>query len=100
MGDHAHFHFFMAGIYTFLAAALLCVAAWSLLRRGARAGWYAILFTLLFGGATDLSAAATIFPHGFPPDSIPLGLFLYSYVPALGSALVISYRPIFGREAA
>jgi len=90
----------MAGIYTFLAAALLCVAAWSLLRRGARAGWYAILFTLLFGGATDLSAAATIFPHGFPPDSIPLGLFLYSYVPALGSALVNSYRPILGLEAA
>ena len=100
VGDHARFHFFMAGVYAFVAGVLLGVVAWTLLRAGSRIGWYAVLFTLVFGGAFELVAGSTIFAHGFPPHSIPLGLFLYSYVAALGSALLISFRPIFRPEAA
>ena len=99
-GNHARFHFFMAGAYAFVAGVLLGVVAWTLLRTGSRIGWYAVLFTLVFGGAFELLAGTTIFAHGFPPHSIPLGLFLYSYIAALGSALVISYKPIFRQEAA
>lgn len=92
---HASFHFFMAGAYTLVAAVLLGVVAWALLRKGNRIGWYAVLFTLLFGAAFELVARTTIFPHGTPPRSIPAGLLLYSYIVALGSALLISYRPVF-----
>jgi hypothetical protein len=99
VGDHSRFHFFMAGAYTLVAAVLLLVVAWTLLRRGQRAGWFAILLTFLLGGAFELVAGTTIFPHGFPGRSIPLGLFLYAYLAALGSALWISYRPIFGKAS-
>ncbi len=95
VGAHARFHFFMAGAYAFVAAVLLGVVAWTLLRSGYRIGWYAVLFTLIFGGAFEVVAGASILTHGFSPHSIPLGLFLYSYIAALGSALVISYWPIF-----
>ncbi len=95
LSDHAQFHFFMAGIYTAVAAVLLGVVAWCLLRSGSRAGWFAVLFVFLFGGAFEVVAGTTIFPHGIPPRSIPLGLALYAYIAALGGALVISYRPIF-----
>ena len=92
---HASFHFFMAGAYTLVAAVLLVVVAWTMLRKGDRMGWYTILFTLLFGAAFELVARTTIFPHGTPPRSIPAGWLLYSYIVALGSALLISYVPLF-----
>ena len=97
---HAHFHFLMGGIYTFVGAVLLGVVAWTLLRTGSRSGWYAILFALVVGGSIELWAASTIFPHGFPPHSIPLGLFLYAYIPAFACALAISYQPIFRSKSA
>jgi hypothetical protein len=96
---HAHFHFLMGGIYTFVGAVLLGVVAWTLLRTGSRSGWYTILFALVVGGSMELWAASTIFPHGFPPQSIPLGLFLYAYIPAFACALAISYQPIFRSKA-
>lgn len=95
LGEHPRFHFFMGGVYTFVGAVLLGVVAWTLLRTGSRGGWYAILFGLVLGGGLELLAANTIFPHGFPPRSIPLGLSLYAYIPAFASALAISYGPIF-----
>lgn len=98
--SHARFHFFMGSVYTLVGAVLLGVVAWTLLRTGSRAGWYALLLALVLGGGFELLAASTIFPHGFRPRSIPLGLFLYAYIPALASALAISYRPIFRHEAA
>jgi hypothetical protein len=97
---HAHFHFLMGGMYTLVGAVLLGVVAWTLLRTGSRIGWYAILFALVLGGGMELFAASTIFPHGFPPKSIPLGLFLYAYIPAFACALAISYQPIFRRTSA
>lgn len=97
---HAHFHFLMGGIYTFVGAVLLGVVAWTLLRTGSRSGWYAILFALVVGGSIELWAASTIFPHGFPPRSIPVGLFLYAYIPAFACALAISYQPIFRSKSA
>ena len=60
----------------------------------------ALLFALVLGGSMELLAASTIFPHGFPPQSIPLGLFLYAYIPAFACALAISYEPIFRRKLA
>jgi len=98
--SHARFHFLMGGMYTFVGAVLLGVVAWTLLRTGSRIGWYAILFALVLGGSMELFAASTIFPHGFPPQSIPLGLFLYAYIPAFACALAICYQPIFRRTSA
>lgn len=98
--DHVRFHFLMAGVYTFVGAVLLGVVAWTLLRARSRGGWYAILFGLVLGGGFELLAASTVFPHGFSPRSIPLGLFLYAYIPAFTSALAISRRPIFRPETA
>jgi hypothetical protein len=97
---HAHFHFLMGGMYTFVGAVLLGVVAWTLLRTGSRIGWYAILFALIVGGSMELWAASTIFLHGFPPQSIPLGLFLYAYIPAFACALAICYQPIFRSNSA
>jgi hypothetical protein len=98
--DHLRFHFLMGGVYTFVGAVLLGFIAWTLLRTGRRGGWYAILFGLVLGGGFELLAASTIFPHGFLPRSIPLGLFLYGYIPAFASALAISRRPIFRPKTA
>ena len=92
---HGSFHFFMAGVYTLVAGVLLAVVAWTMLRKGDRIGWYSILFTFLFGAAFEVVARITIFPQGTPPRSIPAGYLLYSYIVALGSALLISYRPLF-----
>jgi hypothetical protein len=97
---HARYHFFMAGVYTFVAAVLLIVVGWTLLRTGTRSGWYAICFALVLGGTFELLAATFIFPHGFPPASIPLGLYVYAYIPAFGAALAISFRPVFRKQAA
>ncbi|MBI3971542.1 MAG: hypothetical protein HY332_09655, partial [Chloroflexi bacterium] len=55
---HARIHFFMAGINALVVAVLLSVVAHTLLREGRRAGWYAVLFALLFGGAFELVAGA------------------------------------------
>lgn len=96
---HARFHFLMGGIYTLVGAVLLGVVAWTLLRTGSRVGWYAILFALVLGGSMELFAASTIFPHGFRPQSIPLGLFLYAYIPAFACALAICYQPTFRRTS-
>ncbi len=85
----------MAGAYTLVAAVLLTLMAWTMLRKGDRIGWYAVLFTFLFGTAFELVARTTIFPHGTPPRSIPAGWLLYSYIVALGSALLVSYRSVF-----
>jgi hypothetical protein len=94
-GGHASFHCFMAGAYTLAAGVLLALVAWTMLRNGNRIGWYAVLLTFLCGTAFEVVARTTIFPHGIPPRSIPAGLILYSYIMALGSALLISYVPLF-----
>ncbi len=95
VADHARFHFFMAGAYVFVAAFLIAFVAWRLLRQGSRTGWYALLVAFLFGTALEAVAGTTIFPHGIPPRSIPLGLALYAYIAAFGGALIVSYQPIF-----
>lgn len=40
--------------------------------------------------------AVTLF-HGFPPSWV-MGLVIYAYPLAWASALIISYRPIFGSK--
>ena len=101
---HAQTHFFMAGVYALIGLVLLSTIARTLLREGRRAGWYAILFALLVGGASDLVIGALWFGHGSPLYSLlggrVLGFgweFLYIYFIAWIAALVISYQPIFGR---
>src|SRR5262245_50284432 len=101
---HARTHFFMAGVYALIGLALLCMIARTSLRDGRRAGWYAVLFALLAGGASDLITGALWFGHGSPIYRLlggqVLGLgweFLYVYFVAWIAALAIAYPPIFGR---
>ena len=63
---HARIHFFMAGVYALVGLVLLCTIARTSLREGRRAGWYAILFALVAGGAADLVTGALWFGHGSP----------------------------------
>src|SRR5262249_7397675 len=96
--------FFMAGVYALVGLVLLCVIARTSLREGRRAGWYAILFALIAGGASDLTAGALLYGHGSPLYRLlggqVLGFgweFLYVYFAAWIAALVIAYPPIFGQ---
>lgn len=100
---HARLHFFMAGVYTFIGMVLLCVLARTLLREGRRSGWYALLFALIVGVGFDLGMGGLWFQHGSPLYEVfgePIQGFgwevLYAYPVAWITALVISYRPIFG----
>ena len=101
---HARIHFFMAGVYALIGLGLLCTVARTLLREGRRAGWYATLFALIAGGASDLVSGALWFGHGSPLYRLlggqVLGFgweMLYVYFVAWIAALVISYQPIFGK---
>ena len=100
---HAQVHFFMAGIYTVVGLFLVSVIARTLLREGRRAGWYAVLFALVFGGGSDLIAGAFLYSHGSPVYEVFTGVMsqgfgweaLYTYFVAWAAALAVSYRPIF-----
>jgi hypothetical protein len=75
------------------------------LREGRRAGWYAVLFALLFGGGFEIIAGAFFYSHGFPLYQVFTGVppqgfgweALYAYFIAWGAALLISYKPIFAK---
>ena len=99
---HARIHFFMAGIYALIGLVLFATVARTLLREGRRAGWYAVLFALIAGGAADLITGALWFGHGSPLYNLLGGQilgfgweFLYVYFVAWIAALAIAYRPIF-----
>ncbi len=100
---HAQVHFFMAGIYTVVGLFLLSVIARTLLREGRRAGWYAVLFALVFGGGFDLIGGSFLYSHGLPIYEIFTGVmsqgfgweYLYTYFVAWAAALALSYKPIF-----
>jgi hypothetical protein len=82
---HARVHSLMAGVYALLAALLLVVIAWTLLREGRRAGWYGAL-----GGVARWRRAG-------PPGQRSEGRSLPARVPAQfasrGSrALQLHYR--------
>lgn len=101
---HARIHFFMAGVYALIGLVLLSTIARTSLREGRRAGWYAVLFALLVGGAADLVTGALWFGHGSPLYRLLGGQilgfgweFLYVYFVAWIAALVIAYQPIFGK---
>jgi len=96
--DHARIHLFMAAIYTFIGAGAMVVIAHTLLRAGKRAGWFAVFVALIVGSSFEVYGAITIVAHGLPPDSIPMGLSLYVYSIAWGSALVITFQPEFIRR--
>jgi hypothetical protein len=105
---HAQVHFFMAGIYTLVGLFLLSVIARTLLREGRRAGWYAVLFALAFGGGSDLIAGSFLYSHGLPIYEFFTGVmsqgfgweYLYTYLVAWAAGLALSYKPIFaGRKA-
>jgi hypothetical protein len=100
---HAQIHFFMAGIYTLVGLFLLSVIARTLLREGRRAGWYAVLFALVFGGGFDLIAGSFLYSHGMPIYEIFTGAtsqgfgweYLYTYFVAWAAALALSYKSVF-----
>jgi hypothetical protein len=103
---HAQIHFFMAGIYTIVGLLLLSVIARTLLREGRRAGWYAVLLALVFGGGFDLIGGAFMYSHGLPVYEVFTGVMrqgfgweaLYTYFVAWGAALSISFKPIFAKR--
>ena len=103
---HARLHFFMAGIYTLIGMVLLGVIARTLLKEGRRAGWYALLFALLFGGGSDLVMGGLWFQHGSPLYAL-LGesvqgfgwQFLYTYFVLWIAALVLSYPAVFRKAS-
>jgi len=99
---HARIHFFMAGIYAIIGLILLGVIARTLLKEGRRAGWYALLFTVVVGGGIDLIMGGLWYQHGSPLYFMerPLGFgweFFYVYLVAWVAALVLSYKPIFAK---
>jgi hypothetical protein len=99
---HARIHFFMAGIYALIGLILLGVIARTLLKEGRRAGWYALLFAFVVGGGFDLIMGGLWYQHGSPLYLVerPLGFgwqFLYLYLVAWITALVISWKPIFAK---
>ena len=91
---HIRYHIFMAGIFTIVAGIMIAIVAATQLRQGKRMGWVAILVALLVGGGFELSGAAGMLYHGFPP-TWALGLGIYAYPLAWASALAISYWPVF-----
>lgn len=93
--NHPRYHFFMSAIYTFIGAGALVVIAHTLLCEGRRVGWLAVLAAFFVGTSFEVYSGITIFGHGLPPDSIPLGFALYAYMVAWGSALVVSFQPVF-----
>jgi hypothetical protein len=95
---HARTHFFMAGVYTLIGLGTLCVVAYTLLRQGRRTGWFTLLGALSIGGITELVVGGIWFPHGSPVyGAVGFGWqFLYIYLLAWGSALVIAYPAVFG----
>jgi hypothetical protein len=103
---HARVHFAPAGVYALIGLGLLCVVAHTLLRRGERAGWFAVLAALVLGTASEVLAGSVWFQHGAPwlppTDGVVRGFgweWLYLYPVAWLAALVIAYRPIFTRHA-
>jgi hypothetical protein len=104
ISPHAKLHFFMAAIYTLIAMVLILFIAWTGLLHGRRSAWYVILGVLLVGGGAELLAGACIFQHGSPIYAlfdIPISGFgweYYEYLITWPSALVVSFRPIFGKS--
>ena len=103
--DHSRVHFFMAGVYALIALALIVFIAWTGLLHGQRTAWFAIFGAYIVGGAAELLAGSFIFQHGFPlyaPFGTPIRgynwQFLYMYLVAWPVALVVSFRPIFGKR--
>ncbi len=101
---HSRIHFFMAGIYAILGLILLGVIARTMLSEGRRAGWYALLFTVIVGGGIDLVMGGLWYQHGSPLylKESPLGFgweFFYVYLIAWTAALIISYKPIFAKAS-
>jgi hypothetical protein len=94
VGVHMRYHFYMAGVYALVAAALISLVAWTLLREGRREGWFAVLFALIIGGGFEITGAAGTLFHGFPP-SWAVGLVIYAYPLAWATALAISFQPVF-----
>jgi hypothetical protein len=102
---HAKIHFFMAAVYSLIALALILFIAWEGLLRGRRTAWYVILGVLIVGGGLELMAGRFIYQHGSPIYA-PFGIsiigfgweYLYLYLIAWTGALVVSFRPIFGKS--
>ena len=103
---HARIHFIMAGIYAIIGLGLLVWTGRTFLRAGSKHAWYMLLGALLIGGGLDLVLGGSLYQHGSPLYAL-LDIqeregfgwqFLYLYIVAWASALVISYRPIFAAD--
>ncbi len=104
---HARLHWLMAGVYSLIALALILFIAWDGLQQGRRTAWYALLGALIIGGGSELLAGRFLYQHGSPIWLLfgvrePIGFgwdALYLYIVSWTAALVVSFRPIFGRSS-
>ncbi len=95
---HARVHAFMAAIYAVIGVALFVVMAGTMLRKGSRLAWGALLFALIVGGSVEVivnGPTGLLFQHTFPPNSTPGANMLFAYQFAWAAALLISWRPVF-----
>ena len=98
LNNHAGFHFQMLAAYGLPALALVGVVVAPLIRRGDAAGWFGLLVVVAIGVGAEVATAAVTTPHGVPPRFWIAGLFLWGYPVAWGTALVLSFNPIFRPE--
>ena len=96
---HTGFHFQMLAAYGVAAFALVGVVVTPLIRRGDAVGWYGLLVLLTIGVGAEIATAAVTTPHGVPPRWLIVGVGLWGYPVAWGTALALSFRPIFRPES-
>ena len=95
---HTGLHFQMLAAYGLATFALVGVVVTPLIRRGDAVGWFGLLVLITIGLGAEIATAAVTTPHGVPPRFWIVGLFLWGYPVAWGTALALSFRPIFRRE--
>ena len=98
---HARVHAFMAAVYAVIGVLLFVVMALTMLRRGSRLGWSALLFAFVVGGSIEIivnGPTGLLFQHTSPPNSVVGANLLFVYLVAWAAALLISWRPVFGKH--
>jgi hypothetical protein len=94
---HARVHAFMAAIYAVIGLTLFVVMAGTMLRKGSRLAWSAVLFALIVGGSVEVivnGPTGLLFQHTTPPNATPGANMLFAYQFAWAAALLISWRPV------
>lgn len=98
LATHEGFHHQMLAAYGIAAFALTAIVIAPLVHRGDKLGWYGLLVLLVIGVGTEVFVATVTTPHGMSPRWWSWGLALWAYPIAWATALLLSWRPIFGLQ--